>query len=247
MTPARQPIFNIPPVMTATLAVLVLVHVVRVFLLSPRTDLYVLLLFSFIPGRYSSSLLLNGPFPGGVPADVWTFVSYALLHADAMHLGFNAIWLLAFGTPVARRFGPLRFILFLAATAAAGALAHMITHAGQMVPMVGASAAISGAMAASLRFAFQRGGPLFNRYGGDEVYRQPALPLLVALRHSRILAFVAVWFGINLLLGIGSISLTGEAQSVAWQAHVGGFLSGIVLFGLFDPVRPSSEQPHTHA
>ncbi|MGE3145442.1 MAG: rhomboid family intramembrane serine protease [Pseudorhodoplanes sp.] len=240
MTPSRQPILNIPPVMTATLAVLIGVHLVRVFLLAPRTDLYLLLLFAFIPGRYNTTLMINGPFPGGVAADIWTFVSYALLHADLMHLGFNAIWMLAFGTPVARRFGPVRFLLFLAATAAAGALAHLVTHLGQMVPMIGASAAISGAMAASLRFAFQRGGPLFNRHGGDEVYRQPALPLLVALRHSRILAFVAVWFGINLLLGLGSISLTGEEQSVAWQAHAGGFLAGIVLFGWFDPVRPAA-------
>jgi membrane associated rhomboid family serine protease len=232
--------------MTATLAVLIAIHLVRVFLLAPRTDLYLLLLFAFIPGRYSATLLAYGPLPGGTGADIWTFVSYALLHADAMHLGFNSIWLLAFGTPVARRFGPLRFVLFLAATAAAGAVAHLLTHSGQMVPMIGASAAISGAMAASLRFAFQRGGPLFNRYGGDEVYRQPALPLLVALRHSRILIFVAVWFGINALLGIGSISLTGEDQSVAWQAHVGGFLAGIVFFSLFDPI-PAAAHPHTEA
>jgi membrane associated rhomboid family serine protease len=231
--------------MTATLAVLVAIHLVRTFLLAPRTDLYVLLLFAFIPGRYNSTLLINGPLPGGAGADIWTFISYGLLHADAMHLGFNSIWLLAFGTPVARRFGPLRFVLFLAAAAAAGAVAHLVTHSGQMVPMVGASAAVSGAMAASLRFAFQRGGPLFNRYGGDEVYRQPALPLLVAVRHSRILIFVAVWFGINLVLGVGSISLTGEEQSVAWQAHVGGFLAGIVLFGLFDPIRPAPAQPNT--
>lgn len=245
VTPTRTPIFNIPPVMTATLAVLVVIHLFRVFLLSPRADLYGLLLFAFIPGRYNPSLLINGSFPGGLAADVWTFVSYGLLHADFMHLGFNAVWLLAFGTPVARRFGPVRFVLFLVATAAVGALAHLVTHFGQMVPMVGASASISGVMAASLRFAFQRGGPLYNRRGGDDAYRQPALPLLVALRHSSILAFVAVWFGINLLLGIGTISLTGGAQSVAWQAHVGGFLGGLILFGLFDPVRTTAE--HTHA
>lgn len=240
MTSSRQPIFNIPPVLTATLAALVIVHVARALLLSPRGDLYFLLLFAFIPGRYDPSLLLNGPFPGGFGADIWTFVSYALLHADLMHLGFNSIWLLAFGTPVARRFGPVRFLIFLAVTAAAGAAAHLITHPGEMAPMVGASASISGAMAASLRFAFQRGGPIFDRYGGDEAYRQPALPLRAALFHSPILVFIVVWFGLNYLFGIGALSLTDEVQSVAWQAHVGGFAAGLLLFGLFDPVRTKS-------
>jgi membrane associated rhomboid family serine protease len=57
------------------------------------------------------------------------------------------------------------------------------------------------------------------------------------LRDLRILAFFTVWFGINLLFGLGSISLTGGDQPIAWEAHVGGFLAGLLLFGLFDPVR----------
>ncbi len=68
----------------------------------------------------------------------------------------------------------------------------------------------------------------------------PAAPLLVALRNPRVLAFVGVWFGLNLLFGLGSVSfLVGENQSVAWEAHVGGFLAGLLLFSLFDPVQPS--------
>jgi len=48
-----------------------------------------------------------------------------------------------------------------------------------------------------------------------------------------------VWFGLNLLFGLGSVSLvTGDNQSVAWEAHLGGFLAGLLLFSLFDPARP---------
>ena len=48
-----------------------------------------------------------------------------------------------------------------------------------------------------------------------------------------------MWFGLNLLFGLGSVSLvTGDNQSVAWEAHVGGFLAGLLLFSLFDPVQP---------
>ena len=49
-----------------------------------------------------------------------------------------------------------------------------------------------------------------------------------------------MWFGLNLLFGLGSVSIvTGEKQSVAWEAHIGGFLAGLLLFSLFDPVRPA--------
>ena len=63
--------------------------------------------------------------PGGCGAQVWTFFTYALVHADLTHLGFNALWLLAFGSPVARRFGAWRFFTFFMVTVAAGALAHL--------------------------------------------------------------------------------------------------------------------------
>ena len=234
----REPIFNIPAVMLATLAVLVVIHAGRMLLLSQQENVEFLLRFAFIPARYDSNILPGAEWPGGLAADLWTFVTYALIHGDWMHLGFNAVWLVAFGTPLARRFGPTRFLAFCAATAATGAVAHLLTHFGQMMPMVGASASISGAMAAAMRFAFQRGGPL--RFGGnEESYRVPALPLGDALRDPRILGFIAVWFGLNLLFGMGSVSITGDDQTVAWQAHVGGFIGGLVLFGFFDPVTTS--------
>jgi membrane associated rhomboid family serine protease len=235
VTPTRQPIFNVPAIVVVVLAALFVVHLVRVFVLPPRTELEFLLLFAFIPARYDTSLLI-GAMPGGLAADIWGFVTYAFIHADFMHLGFNSIWLLAFGTPVARRFGTGRFLAFFAVTAAAGAALHLATHAGEVVPMIGASASISGAMAASMRFAFQHGGPLWSRGTDPEVYRLPALPLRKALRDRRVLIFLIVWFGLNFLFGLGSLSITGSEQSVAWQAHIGGFVAGLLLFRFFDPV-----------
>ena len=237
MKPASEPIFNVPAVVTATLAVLGLVHALRAWVFSPDAGRELLLLFAFIPLRYDSSVV-GLAWPGGLGADVWTFVSYALIHGDWMHLGINAVWLLAFGTPVARRFGAARFLLFFAVTAAAGAVAHLATHTGERVPMVGASAAISGFMAAAIRFVFgrRRGIGLFGR-SDEAAYRVPALPLTVVLRDPCIVAFLAAWFGINLVFGLGSLSIDGSEQAVAWQAHIGGFLAGLLGFSLFDPVR----------
>ena len=65
----------------------------------------------------------------------------------------------------------------------------------------------------------------------------PDPPLTGVLSDPRVLAFLAVWFGINILFGLGSLPIPGaEAnQVVAWQAHIGGFLAGLFLFSWFDP------------
>jgi membrane associated rhomboid family serine protease len=231
----REPLFNIPPVVVAVLAVLALIHAVRTLALNEEQDIEFLLTFAFVPARYDTSVL-GGVLPGGFGAELWTFVTYSLIHADWTHLGVNAVWLLPFGSAVARRFGALRFLVFFAVTAAAGAAMHLVTHAGEQSPVIGASAAISGTMAAAMRFAFQRGGPLsFWRDGAAAAYHVPALPLIGVLSDLRVLAFLAVWFGINILFGMGSFSLSGGDQIVAWQAHIGGFLAGLFLFSWFDP------------
>jgi membrane associated rhomboid family serine protease len=232
----REPIFNVPRIVVAVLAALILIHFVREYLLSEDEDLQLLLTFAFIPARYDGAALLQG-WPGGIGADVWTFVTYALLHASWLHLGVNAIWFLPFGSALARRFGNLRLLGFLAVTSAAGAALHLATHTGEQYPMIGASAAISGTMAGAMRFAFQRGGPLtMFRDADDESYRVPALPLRGILRDGRVLLFLVVWFGINFIFGVGSFSTLTGGETVAWQAHVGGFLAGLLLFSWFDPV-----------
>ncbi len=233
----REPVFNLPPVIIVLSAVLIAVHVLRQFL-SQETDLNLLLWTAFLPARYGNVPVLSGLLPGGLPAEIWTFVTYAFLHGDAIHLGVNLIWFLAFGSAVAWRFGAMRFLAFYAVTAAGGAAAHLASHYGDVAPLVGASGAISGAMAAALRFAFEAGGPLGAwRNSGPEAFRVPASPLFTALRNPQVLAFLGVWFALNLLFGTSS-AISGYAEgTVAWQAHIGGFVAGLLLFPLFDPVR----------
>lgn len=240
MTSEREPAFNVPPVVAWTIAALVAIHVARQMISAPE-DLRLLLLLAFLPARYDPSFALQVGIPGGTGAQVWTFVTYSVLHADLTHLGVNAVWLLAFGSPVAWRFGPFRFLLFAAITAAAGAGAHLLGHWGEVVPMIGASGAISGLTAAAIRFVFQAGGPLgAMRRRGREAFSMPAVPLSEALRTPEVLIFIAVWFGINLLYAVGSVPIGPEGVSVAWQAHVGGFVAGLMLFRLFDPAETGS-------
>jgi len=233
-TPQREPVFTLPGALTAYVLLLAIIHL-RV-LLPPELENWTIDVFGFIPRRYDSTLL-NIEFPGGEGAKFWTFLTYSLLHANLTHIVFNVLWLLPFGSALARRFGAVRFFVFMAVTAAAGALAHLVTHEHEVAPMIGASASVSGTMAAAIRFAFVRGSFLsFGRGDAQAAAKVPALPLLRALRDRRVVSFLAIWFGVNVIFGAGSMAIGADGASVAWQAHIGGFLAGLFLFSLFDPV-----------
>lgn len=232
-----------PAAVVATVAVLVLVHAFRTFVLTGRGDVQFLLTFAFIPARYGAEAALAGGYPGGFAADLWTFVTYAFIHADLTHLGLNLAWLIPFGSALARRFGTWRYVLFMLTMAVLGALAHLVSHLGEMVPMIGASAAISGAMGAALRFVLQPDGPMTHwRDRSEAAYHVPAASLGTTLRDPRFLLFLGVWLGLNALFGLGTISFgIAAGQEIAWQAHIGGFFGGLLLFNAFDPAIPRSE------
>lgn len=226
--PPPEPAFNAPATVLGMIGAFALVHAVRAFL-PEQSDIDILVLFAFIPARYAGDAAMGG-FPGGLGADLWTFVSYAFLHGNLTHLAMNAIWFLVFASPVAWRFGTKRFLLFCGVTAVAGAVAHLVSHWGEFVPVIGASGIVSGVTAAAIRFVFGRGGPL-RAFGRDlPVHHAPAAPLRVAFRDPSVLTFVIIWFALNLVFG-------AFGGGVAWQAHVGGFVAGLFLFPLFDPPR----------
>src|SRR5882672_11800159 len=108
--PRREPMLNVPAVVVALLAVLGLIHALLALALTPEQTTQLLLLFAFIPARYDPSVMPDVVWPGGLAADIWTFVTYALIHADLSHLILNCVWLVAFCSPLAFRFGALRFI-----------------------------------------------------------------------------------------------------------------------------------------
>src|SRR5260370_18995999 len=74
----------------------------------------------------------------------------------------------------------------------------------------------------------------------------PAASLGASLRDPRVIAFLLVWFGLNILFGVFSLGMPGVGQAIAWQAHIGGFLAGLLAFSAFDPV-PSSSAPNGRA
>ena len=236
----RQPVFNLPPAIIGFLALIFIVHLLRSVVLSEDADYWVIVTFAFIPGRITGAIAYD--FPGGWVGEIWTFFTYAFLHANWTHLIVNSIWLAAFGSPLAWRFGAPRFVLFSLGGAAAGAIAHLLTHGGADIPLVGASAAISAHMASVCRFAFDRGTPY--RPVAQREWRMPARPLVDILRDGRVLGFLGAWFAVNLFFGLTNAGGTVSSGALAWEAHIGGFLFGLLAFRFFDPV-PAARSDRT--
>ena len=228
---ARQPILNLPRSLTLTMLLLGGLFAVEAFLLGPQGRSMLLFYLAFTPLRYVYPLADQGL------EWLWTPVSYSLLHGGVEHLLFNALWLLAFGTPVVRRIGTSRYVLFWALSAAAAAFFHAALHWGEQTILIGASGVVSALMGAACRFAFPAKG-VFNRLYGHLYPRQT---VLASFRNRTVAVFIALWLAGNLLIALG-LPLVGGAGEIAWDAHIGGFLFGFLLFGLFDPLGPHGDE-----
>lgn len=225
----RQPIFNVPATVVWTIGVLVAVHAVR-SMLPAATDETVILSLALVPARYTE--LLN-VLPGGVAAAIASPVTHMMLHGDWLHLLINSAWLLAFGGVMARRIGGLRFLAFSLVTGLAGAALFLVFNWGQPVPMIGASGAVSGLLAGVLRFFFSG-----IRLGGMEAFNRharaiPRMPVAVMLRDPQILLVIGIWIVLNFVTGLAGNPFD-PAGGIAWEAHLGGFLAGLLGFAWFD-------------
>lgn len=159
--------------------------------------------YALIPARVSQGDGLGG------------FVSSMFLHGGIMHLAGNMLFLYIFGDNIEDKMGHLGFALFYLACGLAAGGAQYLTEPYTPVPMVGASGAIAGVMGAYLL--------LFPKAQVDIL-----LILIIIFRVITIPAWImlALWFGMQLIGGIGTAT---DAGGVAYWAHAGGFVAGLVL------------------
>jgi membrane associated rhomboid family serine protease len=168
-----------------------------------------------VPREYTTGVDL----PPGIPYPVWsTLFTSMFLHGGWGHLFGNMLFLWVFGDNVEHRIGHLRFFVFYLATGIAAALAHIFFNANSMIPTVGASGAISGVLGGYL-LMFPRNRVYVLTWGG--VATVPAMFML------------GLWIVIQFINGFGSVAVTPEtgeeSGGVAYLAHIGGFVAGMIL------------------
>ncbi len=156
-----------------------------------------------------------------------TFVTSMFLHGGWLHLLGNMWFLWVFGSHIEDAMGPAKFLIFYLISGIASAFVQFMTNLGSSIPTIGASGAIAGVMGAFLiLYPRARVVTLVFIIFFITTFELPAALMLI------------YWFAIQLLSGLGSLSSVSQAQGIAWFAHVGGFLAGILLVRVFQGNRP---------
>ncbi len=177
--------------------------------------------FIFAWGVVPREFAAGGDLPPLIPYPYWsTLLTSMFLHGGWGHLGGNMLFLWIFGDNIEHRIGHLRFILFYLACGLAASLAHILFNSGSLVPAVGASGAISGVLGGYL-LMFPR-----NRVYVLTWFGVVAVPAIFML---------GLWIVTQFVNGVGTIATTEETGGggVAYMAHIGGFVAGLVLAPLF--------------
>ena len=150
-----------------------------------------------------------------------TLISSQFLHGGFMHLGANMLYLWIFGDNVEDRLGHVRFLILYLAGGIVASVSQILVTPGSGIPMVGASGAVAGVLGAYL-LVFPTARII------------TIIPLGFYLRTYELPAafFLGVWFLLQWVQGLTSIGEVADVGGVAFWAHIGEFVSGMVLTGL---------------
>lgn len=167
---------------------------------------------AFIPARFW--------MPGQYLEDGTRILVSMFLHAGFLHIGSNMLYLWIFGDNVEDRMGHFRYAIFYLACGYLATLAHAFSAPDSSIPTLGASGAIAGVLGAYLI--------LFPRV---RVVTFIPLGYMMLMRELPALIVLGLWFVLQLFTGVASLGIEAGAEQggVAWFAHIGGFVAGMIL------------------
>jgi membrane associated rhomboid family serine protease len=208
-----------PVIVYGLILVNLLVFLYQQYGLSVRDANILAIVYGMAPDRffYPDGTLASFPLPYYLP-----FVTAAFLHGGWLHIIFNMWTLFIFGSTLEGRLGNVQFLIFYLCCAVLSTYAHGYFNADSDVPVIGASGAIAGVIAAyALRFPTARITLLLPIVIIPFIFTIPAL------------AYAAIWFGFQLLQGTWEALAPSMGGSIAWWAHIGGFIAGLALLPFF--------------
>lgn len=175
---------------------------------------------AFIPARFWQ--------PGNWIPDVLSMVFSMFLHGGFMHIGSNMLYLAIFGDNIEDRLGHTRYLIFYLLCGFGATLAHAFFSASSRVPAIGASGAIAGVLGAYLLL-----------FPHARVLTLIPIIFFITIRELPAIIILGLWFVLQLFSGVGSLGIP-DAQDmggVAYFAHIGGFVCGMLLIGVFGGFR----------
>lgn len=203
-----------------TIGIIVLNVIIFLLQVTARSDMKeVIYSYGAIP-HYLLTFEKNQPIHPAM-----TIFSSMFMHGGLFHLGGNMLYLWIFGNNIEDRLGHLRFIIFYLFCGVFAAFAHAITNPHSTIPMIGASGAVSGILGAYLL--------LFPRASVHTLIFLGFFITIVKIPALIVIGFWAIIQFINVLISTGLHGVGG----VAWFAHIGGFLIGLVTIKLWLPRR----------
>lgn len=176
---------------------------------------------------------------GLIPADVFSsspntgfydrsypFFSSMFLHGGWLHLIGNMLFLYIFGDNVEGRMGHFKYLVFYIICGLAAAVFQFVTNINSDIPMVGASGAISGVLGAYITF-----------YPRSKILTLVPIFFFIQLIHIPAAVFIFIWFIIQFLSGVSTLGVPKETGGIAFWAHIGGFVAGLILARFFEKKR----------
>lgn len=171
--------------------------------------------------------ILRFPQEPGPRPIYFTILSAMFMHGGWMHIGGNMLYLWIFGDNVEHRFGAVKFLLFYLGSGIVATFAQIATNPDSPIPNLGASGAISGVLGAYL-VLFPR-----NMVNAVFFFRIVSLPAIFV---------IGMWALLQFVNGAGSITERNLAGGVAYAAHIGGFIAGVVM-GIFARMKMKNHEP----
>ena len=207
---------NIPssraPVITVALIVINILVYLNQLTLSPRAAVRFVYLYGLIPIEISGGeLLVRHPVPL-----YGTILTSMFVHGGLFHLAGNMLYLWIFGDNVEDSLGRVRFLLFYLLSGVAAAAAQVLSAPQSQIPMVGASGAISGVLGAYLLL-----------YPHARVVTLVAFGWFIRLVEIKAIIVLGFWIVVQLVSGL--VTWGAQVGGVAWFAHIGGFVAGLVM------------------
>ncbi|OQW99010.1 MAG: rhomboid family intramembrane serine protease [Desulfobacteraceae bacterium A6] len=173
-------------------------------------------LYGLVPARYSIPRI---SYYFSATEQIFSFISFMFLHGGFLHLISNMWTLYIFGDNVEDRLGPVRYIIFYLACGLLSGLTHLFFNYYSDLPTIGASGAIAGVM-----------GAYFILYPKSKILTLIPIIIIPWITEIPAFFFFAFWFLLQFLNAAGS---SGQAGGIAWWAHIGGFIFGILFLKIF--------------